>query len=235
MTNLAAARSLQVTRKRGVDIAGSYDRSLPTPVREAVYGFVIVRLRTESMSRARKDPREKTPLFGAVVLGMVVAAALSGPMVCSAAETGSASTVLTLGSDSQTFYLVDHGDTVSIYVNGVAADYMLGRLLSVGGPSYRTRVGLTRPVTMSLHRVSWRAMYDRMFSGLNVVYHFRGGKIDRIRVLSLIPGRSYKVATRPLESKETWMRIETGSGQAFRGAGGAYRADGAEDNDGGVR
>lgn len=172
-----------------------------------------------------------TVMVGVVIVASVVAVAWN--LAWAAAEqAGAVPVVRTLGSGSQTFYLVDRGPAVSIYVNGVPADAILEQLRSIGGPTYKTRVELTRPITMALHRVSWRAMFDRMFSGLNVAYHFRGGRIDRIRVLSLVPGRNYKVAPHPPESRETWMQIESvGPSTATPESGDS----GVRGSDGGVR
>ncbi len=175
------------------------------------------------MNQERTHPRVRSLASLAVALVTLVTLT-SSFAVAAKTETHAASAVLTLGSGAQTFYVVDYNETVSIYVNGVAADYMLEQLRSVGGPSYRTRVGLTRPVTMSLHRVSWRSMFDRMFSGLNVVYHFRGSRVDRIRVLSLVPGRNYKVAPHPLETEKVWMQVEADTAGRLR----------AEDHNGGL-
>jgi hypothetical protein len=106
------------------------------------------------------------------------------------------------------FRFVDHGKTVSIYAVRVPADFILDELKAVGGPTYRSMEPLTRPVTLTLHDVPIETMMRQMLDGYNYTLLYEDGRLSQVRVMHMIPGRSYKVFD-PVETLSEWTRRET--------------------------
>ncbi len=139
----------------------------------------------------------------AMVLGPHLGA-IGGRAACAAP-----SRLHTLGTGADAFYINEHANgLVSVFIQAVPLDSVLDELKAIGGPTYSSLVPLTRPITLSLHQVTWQTVLDRMFTLLNATFHYRDGHPSHVRVLRMAPNRNYKAAPRPTESKAEWFAIE---------------------------
>ena len=121
--------------------------------------------------------------------------------------------ILSFGSGSSEINVVLDGDKLSLFANQVSADLVLRHLKAVGGPTYSSLEPLTRPINLSLHGVTWEAMLRRMLMGYNCSFHYKGSRVDHVRILHLTPTRPYKTP-RLLQSRAEWTRQEQDSLQA---------------------
>ncbi len=115
--------------------------------------------------------------------------------------------ILELGEGAERFWVVDHGDRISIYAKAVSASTILDALKPLGGPTYTSFEPLTRPVTLTLHRARMEDVLRKMLDGYSYAYRYRGGRIVHVRVLPLIAGRHYKTAP-AVETREQWEAVE---------------------------
>ena len=121
--------------------------------------------------------------------------------------------ILSFGSGSSEINVVLDGDKLSLFANQVSADLVMRHLRAVGGPTYSSLEPLTRPINLSLHGVTWEAMLRRMLMGYNLSFHYKGSRVDHVRILHLTPTRPYKTP-RLLQSRAEWTRQEQDSLQA---------------------
>ena len=70
-----------------------------------------------------------------------------------------------LGRGPQTVYLVDHGDSYSIYAEKVPIAQMVDHLATVGGPELNALKPLEREITLSIHQASMADIYRRHAHG----------------------------------------------------------------------
>lgn len=115
--------------------------------------------------------------------------------------------ILSFGVGANEINVVQHGELISIFANNVSADLVLRQLENIGGPSYASLEPLTRPVNLTMHKVTWEEMIRRMLYGYNCSFHYKGGRLARVRVLRMSPQRPYKTP-RLLQSRSEWKAIE---------------------------
>lgn len=122
--------------------------------------------------------------------------------------------IQTLDAGGQPVYLVDHdGDRLSLYAENVQLDALLEALEAAGGPSWSSREPLIRPVTMTVHAQRIEDVLRRLLDGYSFTYHYdERGRLERVRVLAIIPGRPYKTPP-ALESRSYWERVELGEAE----------------------
>jgi hypothetical protein len=113
--------------------------------------------------------------------------------------------MLTFGTAPEQFWLVRHGARLSIWADHMPADKLLTELQSIGGPKFSVKEPLTRPVTLSLHRVTIEDLLRKVLDGYNFALYYERGHLAHVNVLLMMPGRSYKVAS-PIESRVSWTR-----------------------------
>lgn len=124
----------------------------------------------------------------------------------------SAGVLHTFGEGSTAVLVVEHGERLSIYANSVSADEVLEELVAIGGPTFTTVTPLTRPVTLTMHRVRWEDILRKMLQGYSYTITYKGGRIAHVHVMQQIAGRNYKTPP-AVESRERWTRIELGPAQ----------------------
>lgn len=145
----------------------------------------------------RRTPRTHALTAAAAIVSVLLAAGRSP------AEPE----ILTFGEGTETFYVVDHDDRISIYAEGVQVRTILENLAEIGGPTFSSRDPLSRPVTVTMHRVPLETVLRRILDGFSFSYHYKGGRLDHVNVLQLVEGRHYKLPP-ALESRSQWERIE---------------------------
>jgi len=121
--------------------------------------------------------------------------------------------ILTYGTGTATTYLVDHGDSVSIYAEKVPTDTLIEHMRAVGGPTIESLEPVTRPVTLTMHRARMEEVLRRMLGGYSFTYHYKGGRIANVIVVGTIEGHQH-IAPSALVSRAQWTRVELGEGQA---------------------
>jgi hypothetical protein len=128
------------------------------------------------------------------------------PEPAAASEPESEPELQTFGSPPEQFWLVQHdGDLLSIWCDHMPADKLLEELRAIGGPTFSSKQPLTRPVTLSFHRARIEEVLRKMLDGFNFAYYYENGRLAHVKVLEMIPGRGYKVAS-PVESRSQWTR-----------------------------
>lgn len=120
-------------------------------------------------------------------------------------EAPAADELLVFGDAPEQFWLVQHGNLLSIWCDHMPADKLLEELRAIGGPTFSSKQPLTRPVTLSFHRARLEDVLRKMLDGFNFAYYYEDGRLAHVKVLEMIPGRSYKVAS-PVESRSQWTQ-----------------------------
>ncbi|RMD84291.1 MAG: hypothetical protein D6815_04545 [Candidatus Dadabacteria bacterium] len=143
----------------------------------------------------------KATVAAVVLLGAVAAGA-------GAANDQNGAGIHHFGSGEEAVEVSLHGKLISIYADHVPADVILDYLRQLGGPTYSSIEPLTRPVTLTLHRVTMERMLEVMLWGYNYALEYRDGRIAHVRVLRMVPGRSYRVRS-PVETRSEWLAIES--------------------------
>jgi len=115
----------------------------------------------------------------------------------------------TFGEGDSAILVVEHGELLSLYANHVGADEVLDRLQEIGGPTYSTVTPLTRPVTLTVHKVRWEDILRKMLQGHSYSITYKGGRVAHVHVMRQITGRNYKTPP-AVESRDQWTRIELG-------------------------
>lgn len=118
--------------------------------------------------------------------------------------------VQTFGSGAETFYFVDHGKRVSIWVRQVPADKLLEELGPWGGPTFTSHEPFTRPVTFALNRVKIEEVFRRMLDGYNFAYYYERDRVSHIKIIGSIPGRVYKTP-KVIMPKDDWEDLVFGN------------------------
>ncbi len=140
---------------------------------------------------------------------MVVAAALLTLGLVISPGGAAAGVLHTFGEGAASVLVVEHGELLSIYANSVAANDVLDELQAIGGPSYATVTPLTRPVTLTMHKVRWEDILRKMLQGHSYTISYKGGRVSHVHVMQMITGINYKTPP-AVESRERWTRIELG-------------------------
>lgn len=118
-------------------------------------------------------------------------------------------TVQELGDGDQRLYLVDHHGTWSMHAQNITTATLLNLWRGAGGPEVVTKLGVNRPFTLSVHRLSAERILERLLEGYNYTLHYEAsGRLRLVRVYSPESTEAFRVP-RLVESLGAWREAET--------------------------
>jgi hypothetical protein len=118
-----------------------------------------------------------------------------------------ASRILSLEHDGHSFYLVRHGERVSIFAEAVPVHSIFKAMEPLGGPAYEYSDELTRPVTLTMHDVTMERIIRKMLDGHSFTFRYSEGRLSLVSVLPMSETRMYKTPP-AVESRSRWTEIE---------------------------